>query len=121
MIKKLLLNKSKFLIVLVFLFAFYGNVNAQCSITSSTSSSSLTCGTFPLISCGGTLYVGNGTDVMTLTINSDFNLECLGAINLVVNSNATIVFGTNNNDKLTLKEYSTITIKAGGNLSGGKN
>jgi hypothetical protein len=121
MIKKLLLNKSKFLTVLVFLFAFYGNVNAQCSITTtnaSTLNSSNICTTFN--GCT-TVYVGDGTTITTLTIDAGLNFTCLGAINLVVMKNATIVFGNGANDKLTLAEYSTLTINTGGSLNGGNN
>lgn len=104
------------------MLAFCGNVKAQCSITTSTNASTLNianvCTTF---SGCTTVYVGNGTDAMTLTLNEGLNFTCLGAINFIVTNNATIVFGNSANDKLTLAEGSSITVNAGGSLSGGNN
>ncbi|WP_395049928.1 T9SS sorting signal type C domain-containing protein [Flavobacterium sp.] len=117
MIKKLLL------IVLLLLSAFSEKVVAQCSITgtsvnASTLNNTGICTTF--LGCT-TVYVGNGSAATTLTLNEGLNFTCLGAINFVITANATIVFGTSANDKLTLGEGSSITVIAGGNLSGGNN
>jgi hypothetical protein len=56
---------------------------------------------------------------MTLTINSGFDLTCLGVINFVVRNKATILFGNGANDRLTLAEGSSIIINTGGNIDGG--
>lgn len=116
---KIILPAFHSYVVMFFLLLFSVNANAQCSITSSTNTSSLTCGTSPLSGCGGILYIGDGTNAMTLTINSGFDLSCLGPINFVVRNNATILFGNGANDRLTLAEGSSITINSGGNISGG--
>lgn len=121
MVKKVLQNNSKFFLIILILLAFCGNVKAQCSIATTNASalnSADICTTF--FGCT-TVYVGNGTTAATLTIDAGLNFTCLGAINLVVMNNATIVFGNGATDKLTLAEYSTITINAGGSLSGGNN
>ncbi|MDI5948310.1 T9SS sorting signal type C domain-containing protein [Flavobacterium yafengii] len=117
MIKKLLF--TKFNVFIFLLFAFSGNMFAQCAITSTTSTSSLTCGTSPLNACGGVLYIGDGVTAMNLTINSGFDLTCLGAINFVIRNKAKIEFGNGANDRLTLAAGSSITVESGGDISGG--
>lgn len=100
-------------------FFFSTGTSAQCSITASTSTSTLSCGTAPLINCGTFLYIGDGTNEMTLTVDSGFNLSCLGPINLVVRNKATLLFGNGANDRITLAEGSSITVNSGGSLDGG--
>lgn len=100
-------------------FFFSTDTKAQCSITASVSTSTLSCGTAPLSNCGAFLYIGDGTNAMTLTIDSGFNLSCLGPINLVVRNKATILFGNGANDRITLAEGSSITVNSGGRLDGG--
>jgi len=117
--KILLRNLKKFFFVLL-LLAFSGIVNAQCSINSSISTSSLTCGTLPLTSCGGVLYIGNGTDSMILTMNANLDLSCLGAIRFIIRNGATVDFSNGNYD-LTLKEGSSIEIEPGGQLGAASN
>jgi hypothetical protein len=117
MIKKLLLTKFNVFILLLFIFS--GEMSAQCAITSTTSASSLTCDTSPLNACDGVLYIGDGVTVMTLTINTGFNLTCLGAINFVIRNKAKIEFGNGANDRLTLAAGSSITVESGGDISGG--
>lgn len=117
--KKLLHHIKNFYFVLL-LLAFSGNLNAQCSISSSMSTSLLTCGNSPLSSCGGILYIGNGTDSMTLTMNANLDLTCLGAIRFIVRNGATIDFSSGNYD-LTLKEGSSIEIEQGGQLGAASN
>ncbi len=120
---KIFLHRFKGFTFLLLMLVFSGNMNAQCSITgnnvsASALNSSNICANF---SGCTTVYVGNGTSATTLTIDAGLNFTCLGAINLVVLNNATIVFGNGASDKLTLAEYSTITINAGGGLNGGNN
>ncbi|PRZ26117.1 hypothetical protein [Flavobacterium granuli] len=100
-------------------FFFSTETKAQCSITASVSTGTLSCGTAPLRNCGAFLYVGDGTNAMTLTIDSGFNLSCLGPINLVVRNKAILLFGTGANDRITLAEGSSITVNSGGRLDGG--
>lgn len=118
---KIFLPKSTIFTVLFLLFVFSNNLLAQCSITSTTNTSSLVCGSSPITACNGVLYIGDGVTNMTLTINSNFNLSCLGSINFVINNKATIMFGNGANDRLTLAEGSSITVNSGGNISGGNN
>ena len=97
-------------ILLILLFAvFYTSVNAQCSITATTNASALTCGTAPLSACGGIVYVGNGTSAMSLNMNQNLDLECLGAIQLVVRNNATLDFSGGNYD-LRLASGSSVVL-----------
>lgn len=77
------------------------NADAQCSITATTNVSTLTCGVAPLRTCGGILYIGDGTTVMNLNMNADLNLTCLGAIQVIVRNNASLDFHSGN-DYLTL-------------------
>lgn len=102
---------------LTFFFSTY--TKAQCSITASVSTSTLLCGTVPLSNCGAFLYIGDGINAMTLTIDSGFNLSCLGPINFVIRNKATILFGNGANDRITLAEGSSITVNLGGRLDGG--
>jgi len=117
---KKLLHQIKNLYFVLLLLAFSGNLIAQCSISSSMSTGSLTCGTSPLNSCGGILYIGNGTDSMTLTMNANLDLTCLGAIRFIVRNGATVDFSSGNYD-LTLKEGSSIEIEQGGQLGAASN
>lgn len=110
---KILLHCFNFFLALFLLLFFSGKVEAQCSINSSMSTSSLTCGTSPLNSCGGILYIGNGTDSMILTMSANLDLTCLGAIRFIVRNGATVDFSNGNYD-LTLKEGSSIEIEPGG-------
>lgn len=109
---------NSFLFLFVFLFSTIEGFS-QCSITTSRNTTGLSCGTSPLSTCGGILYIGDGTNAMTLTIDSGFNLSCLGVINLVIRNNATILFGNGANDRITLAEGSTITVNSGANIDGG--
>lgn len=111
------MNK-KLLLVLLFAIANFVKTNGQCSITASTNASTLTCGTAPLSACGGILYIGNGVSAMTLTMNANLNLTCLGAIQLIVRNNAAIDFSSGNSD-LTLAAGSSIAFEAGSVLNGG--
>ncbi|HEU4791198.1 MAG TPA: hypothetical protein VFS71_16045, partial [Flavobacterium sp.] len=80
-----LLHKSRFFIVF-FLFVVSGNIKAQCSITGSTvNANTLVCGTSPLTACNGVLNLGDGITPLTLVMNSDLDLTCLGAIQVNVN------------------------------------
>jgi hypothetical protein len=93
-------------------------VKAQCTLTASVNASTLTCGVAPLTACGGILYIGNGTNVMSLTMNSTLNLSCLGPIQVIIRNKATLVF-TPGNDYLTLAEGSSISFLPGSALTGG--
>jgi hypothetical protein len=119
---KIILPKSKILTILLFFAVSYTSLNAQCSITGVKTTSFYT--TSPASPCTtfsgcSTVYIGDGTTLTTLTINSNFDLSCLGSISLVVMNNASIVFGNGANDKLTLGEGSSILVNSGGNISGG--
>jgi hypothetical protein len=102
----------------LFLFLTSNIATAQCTLTTSVNASSLTCGVAPLTSCGGILYIGNGINAMSLTMNSTLNLSCLGPIQLIVRNNATLAF-TPGNDYLTLAEGSSISFLPGSALTGG--
>jgi hypothetical protein len=107
-------------LITVGLLVFGNNQNsvAQCSITATTNSSALVCGSAPLSGCNGALYIGDGTTAMTLTMDAALNLTCLGVIQLIVRNNATLFF-TPGNDYLTLAAGSSITFQAGSGLVGG--
>ncbi|MGL2963777.1 T9SS sorting signal type C domain-containing protein [Flavobacterium sp. RSB2_4_14] len=101
------------LLILLFSSSFIGV--AQCTISSNVNASTLVCGTAPLTACNGVLYIGNGTNNITLTMNDALDLSCLGPIQVIVN-NATIFFRSGNN-RLTLAEGSSIIFINGGTLS----
>lgn len=110
---KILLLNSKIFILL--LFAFCGNVKAECTITGvSVSANSLNCGTSPLSSCNGILYIGDGS-YTSLKMDGNLDLTCLGPIQLIVNSNANIDFTIQNYD-LLLAAGSSITFIGTGTL-----
>ncbi|TRX06394.1 T9SS sorting signal type C domain-containing protein [Flavobacterium gawalongense] len=114
---KTLLHKSGVFIIVLLLFAFSGIVNAQCpTITGNVNSSTLTSSSFA--SCGGIINIGNGSTPTTLYMNAELNLTSLGAIQLIVRSGATLDFSSGNN-RLYLKEGSSIIIQSGGGLVGG--
>jgi hypothetical protein len=106
------------LLLMVLFFTFSSNLSAQCSITSTTNASALTCGTAPLSSCGGILYIGDGTNAMSLNMDGNLNLSCtgLGAIQLIVRNNATLNFAASNNPNLTLASGSSIKFESGSSL-----
>ncbi|TRX01891.1 T9SS sorting signal type C domain-containing protein [Flavobacterium gawalongense] len=114
---KTLLHKSGVFIIVLLLFAFSGIVNAQCpTITGNVNSSTLTSSSFA--SCGGIINIGNGSTPTTLYMNAELNLTSLGAIQLIVRSGATLDFSSGNN-RLYLKEGSSIIIQSGEGLVGG--
>ncbi len=94
------------------------NATAQCSITTSTNTSTLTCGVVPLRACNGVLYIGDGTTVMNLNLNADLDLTCLGPIQMIVRDKASLDFHSGN-DYLTLAAGSSITFLPGSGLIGG--
>lgn len=116
---KIFLPKSTIFIIIFLLFVFSGNAIAQCSITTTTSASDLTCGSGALSSCNGIINIGDGTNPISLIMNDDLDLTTCGVIQLVVN-NATIDFSTANK-RLYLSEGSSIVFINGGALypSGG--
>ena len=103
------------LVVIVFVFAFKSN--AQCVITTTTNASALTCGTAPLTACNGILTIGNGTTPITLNMNAQLDLTCLGAIQVIVN-NASLDFSSGNN-RMYLADGSSLIFTNGGSLVGG--
>jgi len=111
---------SKFFLVLILMcsFIFSQSTTAQCTITGTVNASTLSCGTAPISSCGGYVYVGNGVTATSLVMNTALNLTCLGAIRLVVTNNASINFSAGN-DYLTLAEGSSVTFQTGSSLIGG--
>ena len=113
--------KSKVLLLsLLFTIVFSYQTNAQCTISTTPiiNSSALTCGTAPLIACGGILYIGDGTNPTTIFMNSALDLTCLGPIQLIVRNNGALDFSAGN-DYLTLAAGSSILFQAGSNLIGG--
>ena len=116
MIKKVLLNKSKFLTVLVFLLAFSGNVNAQTyTITGPVNSSTLTCATFT----GKTIvYIGDGVTDSKLIMNSNLDLTTcsLGSIQLIIRNKGILEFPDKTNNILNLPTGSSIVIESGGEI-----
>ena len=100
------------------LFLFWSYSFGQCNITSNTNASSLSCGTAPLSSCGGILYIGNGSTTMTLSMNANLDLTCLGPIRFIVRTNATLDFSPGNYD-LSLAAGSSIEFESGAGLNGG--
>lgn len=107
---------KSFLLLLVTVFLFTFDSNAQCTITGTTvNASSITCSSFT--GCT-TVYIGNGTNPTSINMNADFNLTCLGTIQLVIRNNASIDFSPGNN-RLYLAEGSSIIVNSGGNIVGG--
>ncbi|WP_333600880.1 hypothetical protein [Flavobacterium sp.] len=79
-----------FLLLLVAVLVFSLDLNAQCTITGTpVNASSLTCSSFSGCSI---IYVGDGTSASSIYMDSDLNLSCLGAIQLVVRNNASLDF-----------------------------
>lgn len=106
-----------FLPLLVVFTFFITNTNAQCTISSNTSASSLTCGVSPLVSCNGILYIGNGSTPITLLMDTELNLTCLGPLQVIVN-NAALDFSPGNN-RMYLTEGSSLTLINNSSLIGG--
>lgn len=112
-------SKAIFLLLMVLFFCSFDNVvNAQCSITSTTSASTLSCGTSPLSSCGGILYIGDGSTSMSLKMDSDLNLLCLGPIRFIVRNKATLDFSGANKD-LKLAAGSSVEFETGSDIYSG--
>ncbi len=112
--------KSKVLLFsLLFTILISQQINAQCSVTTSPTinASALICGTAPLSSCNGILYIGDGTNPTTITMNAVLDLTCLGAIQLIVRNNATLDFSSGN-DYLLLDAGSSIIFQPGAGLTG---
>lgn len=103
--------------ILLSIFTFLSlslGLNAQCTITgTSVSSSSLACNSFTGCTV---LYIGDGVSNTTVVMNANWNLTCLGAIQFVIRNNANIDFSTNNYN-LTLAANSSIVVESGGNIS----
>jgi hypothetical protein len=115
--KTFLLKSAIFSIIFLF-FIFSENAIAQCSITSTTNASTLTCGSSSVRSCGGILYIGDGETAMSLKMNTALDLTCLGPIQLIVRNKATIDFSAGN-DYLTLAEGASVILQPGSVLAGG--
>lgn len=117
---KTLLHKLRVFIIVLLLFAFYGNVSAQgCSIETNTNASALVCDYASFSGCGGILYIGDEIgSTMTLKMDAALDLTCLGVIQLIVRSGAILDFSSGNN-RLYLKDGSSIIIQPGGGLVGG--
>lgn len=108
------MRKITFLVIMLCSFFSY----SQCSITSNVNASALTCGAAPLSGCSGIVYIGDGITPVTLTMNANLNLSCLGAIRLIVRNNGEIDFSSGNFD-LTLASGSSIEFESGAALDGG--
>jgi hypothetical protein len=112
---KTLLHKQGVFIIVLLLFAFSGIASAQCSITTTTNASTLTCSSFTGCTV---IYIGDGTTTMILYMNAELNLTCLGVIQLIVRNGATLDFSSGNN-RLYLAEGSSIFFLTGSGLVGG--
>jgi len=111
--------RSKLLLLLLLLSIVpFENLIAQCSITTSTNASALTCGVAPLSGCGGIVYIGDGTNAMVLTMNASLDLSCLGPIQLIVRNAASLDFSPGN-DYLILAAGSSLILQPGSGLIGG--
>lgn len=111
--------KLKFLFFyVVFACGISQNITGQCTVSSSTNASALTCGVAPLSGCGGVVYIGDGSTAMTLSFNATLDLSCLGAIQLVVRNAAALDFSPGNN-YLILGTGSSLILQSGCNLIGG--
>lgn len=117
---KILLPTFNLYIVLFFSLLFSLNGNAQCSITTTRNTTGLVCGTSPISSCGGILYIGDGTNAMTLTMTSNLDLSCLGPMRFIIRNGAVVDFSSGNYD-LQLAEGSSIEIEQGGQLGAASN
>jgi hypothetical protein len=117
-------SSKKIVFAFLFLFFFAENASAQCTITPTTNASTLTCNNNSpsslLSTCGGIIYIGNGTTAMSLIMNTNLDLTCLGAIRFVVRKYATLDFsGNGNNPNLQLAAGSSIEFETGSALYGG--
>ncbi|MCF8322649.1 MAG: hypothetical protein K9I26_05870, partial [Flavobacterium sp.] len=118
MIKKLLLNNSKFFSIILMLLAFCGNVKSQTyTITGNRDAGTLSCGIFV---GKNIISIGDGTETPSnLIMNDDLNLTLLGCstnpLQIIVN-NGTIDFSTANK-RLYLPEGSSISLLNGGTLN----
>lgn len=91
-------------------------IRPSITITGTVLSSTLTCGTAPLLTaCADTLFIGDGINPATLNLNASLNLTCLGPIVFIIRNNGTVTF-TNNNVDLKLGAGSRFFINSGGNL-----
>ncbi|PWA11729.1 T9SS sorting signal type C domain-containing protein [Flavobacterium laiguense] len=118
---KTLLHKLKLFSIVIFLFVIYGNVNAQCSITTlgTVNSSTLVCHISPLNVCdNGTLTIGDGSSITKIYMDAELDLRCLGAIQVIVKNKGAFDFSPGNN-RLYLAEGSFITFESGSDLIGG--
>jgi hypothetical protein len=118
------IEKSIFVFIIVFL-CFSENASAQCTITGTTNASDLI-STAPspgcnssLTSCGGIIYFGNGSNAMSLMMDTNLDLRCLGPIRFVFRKDAILDF-SNGNYNLTLAAGSSIEFEKGSNIVTGK-
>ena len=112
---------KKILSLVIFILTIQSTLYGQCNLASNTNASSLTCGTAPLTGCGGIVYVGDGVTPMTLSMNANLDLTCLGAIRFIVRNNAVLDFAPFNgaNFDLSLGAGSSIEFELGANINGG--
>ena len=102
-----------------FIFLFFSIATfAQCTITSTTNASSLTCGSGFLSGCNGIVYIGNGVNPITISMNASLDLTCLGSIQLIIRNGATLDFSPGNNS-LLLAAGSSLNFQSGSGLIGG--
>ncbi|WP_413999875.1 T9SS sorting signal type C domain-containing protein [Flavobacterium sp. W1B] len=113
--KQLHQQKKIFIVLLILNLLFTSVISAQCAISTTTYSSSLSCGSGSLSSCGGIVNIGNGTNPISLIMDSDLDLTTCGVVQLIVN-NATLDFSTANK-RLYLSEGSSIVFVNGGTLN----
>ncbi len=110
-------------VLTIFIVIFFSSictlqVSAQCSITTNRNASTLACGTLPLVSCGGSLTIGDGVNPAIINMNAALDLTCLGPIQLVIKKQAGFDF-TSGNNRLTLAVGSSISFEEGSVLVGG--
>lgn len=115
---KTIILHFKFFIFVIIATLFSTTTFSQCTITTTTNATALTCGSGALSACNGVLNIGNGSTSMSLVMNTALNLSCLGPIQLVVKNGASLDFSSGN-DYLTLAAGSSIVFEGTGTLIGG--
>jgi hypothetical protein len=115
------LPRSTIFTLLILLFAFVGNVKAQCSIIGNNNASDYSCSkvspsTSARLSGCTVVTIGDGTTSTILAMNVDLDLTCLGPILFVIKSSATLDFDAGSNKNLQLAAGSSIVIEPGGSL-----
>jgi hypothetical protein len=107
-------SKKTFFAFFITVFCFFSGISQTYTITENVNASTLSCNS---LQEAGTkvLIVGDGSAASSLIISSNLDLSCLGAIQLIVNSNSNIDFSIQNFD-LSLGAGSSIAFIGTGTL-----